>query len=200
MWLKICGMTSPAAVTAALEAGVDAIGFVFSPSIRQLTPVRAAQLAAPARGRVDCVAVTLHPDQALIDEILAVFAPDVLQADSDDFAAITLPQTLVRLPVLRAGAATGVATSMPARILFEGPRSGSGATCDWSLATRLATQTQLILAGGLHADNVAAAIHSVRPFGVDTSSGVESLPGMKDPEKILQFVRAARAAFREIEP
>src|SRR4029077_5712071 len=78
MWIKICGMTTPEAVAACLKAQVDAIGFVFAPSPRRLSPQRAHQLAAPARGRVRCVAVTRHPTQADLQEILAVFAPDIL--------------------------------------------------------------------------------------------------------------------------
>ena len=73
MWIKICGLTAAAAVEAALEARVDAIGFVFARSVRELTPESAAALARPARGQVRCVAVTHHPSQAAIDEIVRVF-------------------------------------------------------------------------------------------------------------------------------
>src|SRR5580692_9917814 len=107
MWLKICGMTDQAAVDAALAAGADALGFVFSPSVRRLEPAQAVQLAARARGRVAVIAVTLHPSQALIDEIVRVFGPDALQADQSDFEQLRLPQTLARLPVLRADVAAG---------------------------------------------------------------------------------------------
>src|SRR2546429_8271564 len=84
MWIKICGMTSPEAVAAALEARVDAMGFVFAESARRLTPQRAAQLAKPARDRVRCVAVTRHPTQSAVAEILEVVAPGVLQTDLSD--------------------------------------------------------------------------------------------------------------------
>jgi len=197
-WIKICGMTSEDAVAAALAAGVDAIGFVFAKSVRQVTPQRAAELARPARDRIDCIAVTLHPTQTLIDEIVSVFRPDVLQTDIDDFAALRLPDTLPRLPVLRAGAATAVCGALPARLLFEGARSGTGATADWQEAATLARQTRLILAGGLSSQNVAAAIAEVRPFGVDTSSGVESQPGVKSGAMIAEFVNATRAAFHQV--
>jgi phosphoribosylanthranilate isomerase len=196
MWLKICGMTDLDAVEAALAARVDAIGFVFSPSVRRLEPAQALQLAAGARGRVAVVAVTLHPQQPLIDDILRVFKPDALQADLPDFERLHLPHTLARLPVLRADIAAG--SSLPRRLLFEGARSGSGATADWGLAARLAGLSELILAGGLDAHNVAAAIRAVRPFGVDVSSGVESMPGRKSAQKIAEFVEAARAAFQGI--
>ena len=197
MWIKICGMTTAAAVTAALEAGVDAIGFVFAPSVRRLEPTQAAQLAAPARGRILCVAVTLHPSQAAIDQILREFNPDVLQTDLSDIAQLRLPSQLAVLPVVRAGASlpAAVAGTVPPRLLFEGPRSGTGLATDWTQAGSLARRTQLILAGGLTPHNVAAAIAAVRPFGVDVSSGVESTPGQKDPRKIVEFIQAARAAF-----
>ncbi len=198
-WIKICGMTDAAAVSAALDAGVDAIGFVFAPSVRQVSPRRAAELARPARHRVSCIAVTRHPDQSLIDELLRVFRPDLLQTDVEDFARLRLPRTLPRLPVLRAGADHAFCGNLPARLLFEGPHSGTGQLSDWQEAARLARETHLILAGGLNAANVAAAIRAVRPFGVDTSSGVEAQPGIKSEAKIAEFVASARAAFSEAE-
>ncbi|HTL90724.1 MAG TPA: phosphoribosylanthranilate isomerase [Steroidobacteraceae bacterium] len=192
MWIKICGMTSPAAVEAALEAQVDAIGFVFARSLRQLTPEAAATLARPARGRVRCVAVMQHPTQTAVDEVLRMFAPDLLQSDSGDFASLRLPAALETLAVVREGAALPV--PLPARILFEGPRSGRGRVSDWSIAAALAAHTELVLAGGLSEANVAAAVAQVHPFGVDVSSGVEENPGVKSPAAIARFVAAARAA------
>jgi phosphoribosylanthranilate isomerase len=197
MWLKICGMTSPEGLSAALDAQVDAIGFVFAPSPRELQPQQAAQLAAPARGRALCIAVTQHPSQALIEQILAEFTPDVLQTDLDDLAGLRLPASLSVLPVVRGALAKERA--VPQRLLFEGPRSGSGGPADWRQAMLLARATQLILAGGLTAANVAAAIQTVRPFGVDVSSGVESSPGRKSPQRIVEFVQAARAACAGID-
>jgi phosphoribosylanthranilate isomerase len=190
MWIKICGMTTPEAVAAALEAGADAIGFVFAESVRRVTPAQAARLAAPARGKLACVAVTRHPSQQALDEMLEVFQPDVLQTDAADLQILQVPTELTRLPVLR-GTPNG---AVPRRILFEGLVSGAGKTCDWSSARLLARHTELVLAGGLNADNLASAIAEVEPFGVDVSSGVESRPGIKDPAEIARFVRAARAA------
>jgi phosphoribosylanthranilate isomerase len=80
----------------------------------------------------------------------------------------------------------------PARVLFEGPVSGTGVTCDWTRARAFAQRTQLVLAGGLNSRNVAAAIREVRPFGVDVSSGVEDTPGNKSALEIVRFVQAAR--------
>ena len=192
MWIKICGMTTAAAVAAALEAHVEAIGFVFARSVRELVPESAAALARPARGRVRCVAVTRHPTQAAVDEIVRVLAPDLLQSDAEDLARLRLPASLETLPVVRD---TGVLPlPLPGRMLFEGPTSGGGAVSDWSVAAGLARRTQLVLAGGLNALNVAAAIAQVQPFGVDVSSGVEEQPGVKSPAAIMSFVEAVRGA------
>jgi phosphoribosylanthranilate isomerase len=192
MWIKICGMTSEAAVAAALAARVDAIGFVFADSPRRLSPEQARELARPARGRVKCVAVTRHPQARVVAEILAVFAPDVLQTDTADLAALDLPMGLELLPVLRSGAPAP--QPLPRRVLFEGPVSGSGRASDWRAAQALAGQCELVLAGGLTSGNVAAAIAAVHPFGVDVSSGVEAQPGVKSPRAISEFVAAVRAA------
>ena len=189
MWIKICGMTTPEALEAAVGAGADAVGFVFAESVRRVTAQRAAALAATVRGQVRCVAVTRHPAQDDIDEILALLRPDVLQSDAADFAQLRLPQQLERLPVLR-GASDP--RTLPPRLLFEGAVSGAGRTCDWDAAAEAARRTELVLAGGLDPANVAAAIAAVRPFGVDVSSGVEAQPGVKDPEAIERFVKAAR--------
>jgi len=195
MWIKVCGMTTAEAVTAALDAGVDAIGFVFAESVRQVTPQTAAALARPARGRVRCVAVTRHPTQRAVAEILNVFRPDLLQTDAADIAALRLPATLERLPVVREGEAPP--ETLPRRLLFEGPASGQGQLSDWAAARSLAAHSELVLAGGLSATNVGAAIAAVQPFGVDVSSGVEERPGLKSPAHIVSFVAAVRRACEE---
>jgi phosphoribosylanthranilate isomerase len=190
MWIKICGLTTPDAVAAALDAGVDAIGFVFAKSVRQVAPDVALRLAAPARGRARCVAVTRHPNQQDIDDIISIFKPDVLQTDAQDLPNLRLPAQLQLLPVFR-----GVgdeSNTLPSRLLFEGLTSGAGVPCDWTAASRVARRTELVLAGGLNPANVAAAIAAVQPFGVDVSTGVEVRPGVKSPVEIANFVRAAR--------
>ncbi len=197
LWVKICGSTTAVAVAAAIEAGADAVGFVFAPSVRRVSTSQAAKLAAPARGRVRCVAVMQHPEPDEVAEVLTEFRPDVLQTDAGDFAALELPAPLERLPVLRAG--RKLPPSLPARALFEGPVSGAGAVPDWTHAAALRAQgIELALAGGLNEVNVDAAIRTVRPWGVDVSSGVESAPGIKSAEMIARFVAAARVACREI--
>lgn len=196
-FIKICGMTDERAVAAALDAGVDAIGFVFAQSVRRVTPQQAARLAQPARGKLLCVAVTLHPEAALLQEIFTEFQPDVLQTDVEDLATITLPATVKSWPVLRGAPSATVAGALHGgqRLVFEGPRSGTGKVADWSAAGRMADRHQLILAGGLSPDNVTEAIAAVKPFGVDVSSGVEESPGRKSPALIESFVSQARAAF-----
>jgi phosphoribosylanthranilate isomerase len=192
MWVKICGMTTPEAVAAALDAGVDAIGFVFAKSVRQVTPAQALRLAAPARGRVRCVAVTRHPSQQDIDQILQEFGPDVLQTDFTDLPGLRLPDQLERLPVFRDG--SPLVDHLPPRLLFEGVASGAGMPCDWTAASRVAHRAELVLAGGLDPNNVASAIAQVQPFGVDVSTGVEARPGVKSPAEIARFVTTARAS------
>ena len=196
LWIKICGMTTPEAVAAAVAAGADAVGFVFAESTRRLTVAQACRLAAPARGRVCCVAVTRHPEQTQVDEILTRFRPDVLQTDAKDLEQLQLPQTLERLPVLRTWRA-GV--PLPARLLFEGAVSGAGRTCDWDSAAQAARATQLVLAGGLNPNNITEAVAAVQPYGVDVSSGVEAQPAVKDPEAIKRFVTAARTAHAALQ-
>ncbi len=192
MWVKICGITTVDAVVAAAESGVDAIGFVFAPSPRQVTPRQAAQLAALAPAGILRIAVTQHPLQLLVDDICRTLKPDFLQTDAEDLRELKVPAQIRILPVVRFGRKTP--HPLPPRMLFEGPSSGIGELADWGRAAELSAQTELILAGGLSAANVADAIAAVRPFGVDVSSGVEATPGVKDPAKIREFVTRAREA------
>ncbi|MBL8272137.1 phosphoribosylanthranilate isomerase [Steroidobacter sp.] len=192
VWVKVCGLTTSEAVAAAVDAGVNAVGFVFAESKRRVTAQQAAALARDVPANITRVAVMLHPSQAELDEVWSGFRPDVLQTDIDDLTSLQIPTGLQVTPVIRSG--RELPAVLPTRLLFEGPVSGTGETTDWSAAARLATRTQLILAGGLQPSNVAAAIATAKPFGVDVSSGVEARPGVKDPQKIYEFVRNARAA------
>ena len=197
MFIKICGITSADAVAAAAEAQVDAIGFVFAPSPRQVTPGQAAQLAALAPPGMLRIAVAQHPLQMKVDEICRVLKPDYFQTDVEDLRELRIPAHIKVLPVLRFGRKTP--SPLPRRVVFEGPTSGIGELADWGRAAELARQTELILAGGLNAQNVTEAVQVVRPYGVDVSSGVEHDYGVKDPDKIYEFVRAARAAAANLE-
>jgi phosphoribosylanthranilate isomerase len=197
MFIKICGITTADAVSAAAAMQVDAIGFVFAPSPRQVTPGQAAQLAALAPPGILRIAVAQHPLQMKVDEICRVLKPDYFQTDVEDLRELRIPAHIKVLPVLRFGRKTP--SPLPHRIVFEGPTSGIGELADWGRAAELARQTELILAGGLNAQNVTEAVQVVRPYGVDVSSGVERDHGVKDPDKIYEFVRIARAAAANLE-
>ena len=195
LWIKICGLRTAAAIEVAVAAGANAVGFVFhdaSPRNLSLAAARELQRAVPVG--IERVAVFLHPSQALVDAVLAAIEPDWLQTDTGDLPGLRLPQGQRVLPVLRDGAVD--ATALPGRILFESARSGAGECADWRAAAALAGVTQLVLAGGLHPANVAEAVRTVRPFGVDVSSGVERERGVKDTQLIREFIRAAREAAR----
>jgi phosphoribosylanthranilate isomerase len=197
MFIKICGITRADAVSAAAAARVDAIGFVFAPSPRQVTPGQAAQLAALAPPGMLRIAVAQHPLQIMVDEICSVLKPDYFQTDVEDLVELRMPAHIKVLPVLRFGRKTP--SPLPRRVVFEGPTSGIGEVADWGRAAELARQTELILAGGLNEKNVSEAVQAVRPYGVDVSSGVEHDLGIKDPDKIHEFVRAARAVAADLE-
>jgi phosphoribosylanthranilate isomerase len=197
VFVKICGINSAAAAEAAVAAGADALGFVFAESPREVTPERARELAAAVPRAIKRVAVLRHPPRALWQRVLDVFAPDWLQTDAEDLAEIDLPASCAALPVYRDGRAPA---TPPPRLLFEGSRSGSGRTANWDEAAALASRTQLILAGGLDAANVEAAIRHVRPWGVDVSSGVEKRRGEKDPRMIHEFVARVRALDTSARP
>jgi phosphoribosylanthranilate isomerase len=143
--------------------------------------------------------VFLHPAQDLLDAALAALEPDYAQLDVADLDTLHVPAGQKVLPVLRSTAPQDELEAAARRhglCLLESGRSGAGERADWNIAARLAAQGgRLVLAGGLDPRNVAEAVRTVRPFGVDVSSGVESAPGDKDPQLMMEFVAAARAAF-----
>lgn len=190
MFVKICGLSSVDAVEAASSAGADAIGFVFSNSIRQITPNQALELCQNVPRKIVRVAVMLHPTKDEWAEVRDVFVPDWLQTDAADFEVLSVPDGCAPLPVYRTNQSPP--ETWPHRLLFEGSASGSGEPADWAEAKTIANSTHLILAGGLAVSNVADAITRVRPWGVDVSSGVEHQPGHKDPKKIREFIARAR--------
>jgi phosphoribosylanthranilate isomerase len=197
LWIKICGLRTTAAVEAAAAAGADAVGFVFhEASPRNLSLAAACELQRAVPPGIERAAVFLHPSQALVDAVLAAIAPDWLQTDAGDLVRLRLPAGQRVLPVLRS--AGREAAPLPERCLFESASSGMGERADWTVAAGLARDTQLVLAGGLHAANVAEAVREVRPFGVDVSSGVERERGVKDASLIRNFIRAAREAERAL--
>ena len=195
--IKVCGLKSADDVRAAVAAGADAIGFVFAESKRRVTPTQAAIAASAAPDGIQRIAVMLHPDNAEWLDVLEGFKPDVLQTDHEDYAALDVPEHVERWPVFREGG-VGEDTELPETFLYEGPKSGLGETVDWTTAASVAARGRMMLAGGLDAANVAQAVLTVRPYGVDVSSGVESSPGVKDPDRIHEFVTAARAAEQHL--
>ena len=194
--VKICGLRDANDVAAAVDAGADAVGFVFfEGSVRNITPEAATAACANLPPGKKRVAVMLHPSNEEWQRVLRGFEPDVLQTDIEDFEALDVPYGVESWPVIREGR---LPATFPETYLYEGAKSGAGETVDWSDAADVALSNDMILAGGLSAENVAEAVRNVRPYGVDVSSGVESAPGRKDAEKIHDFVSAARAAERNL--
>ena len=193
--MKICGLRTSNDVAVAIDAGADAVGFVFAKSVRQITPGEAAAISMSVPANVRRVAVMLHPSDAEWQAVLSTFEPDVLQTDAEDFAGLHVPDSVERWPVFREG---GEPPDTQGCFVYEGPKSGHGQPVDWSAAAQLARDRKMILAGGLSAGNVATAIDTVSPYGVDVSSAVESSPGRKDAGMIRKFVSAARAAERKV--
>lgn len=197
IYVKICGLTDEDAVAAVAEAGANAAGFVFAASPRKVSPDTAARLAEGLPRDLVRIAVMRHPEPALVSEVCEVLSPEFVQSDAEDFQCVELSGPSRPLPVYRAG--RPIPDRLPALLVFEGPVSGSGEVTDWAQASEIATRTRVILAGGLTPDNVAEAICTVRPYGVDVSSGVESEPGRKDPALIERFVAAVRGAEQRLE-
>ena len=191
--VKICGLHDAAGVAAAVEAGAGAIGFVFTESLRRVTPQQANDACREVSADVQRVAVMRHPANDEWRAVLDEFAPDVLQTDIEDFDALDVPDSVIRWPVVREDSAA-LERELPGVFVYEGANSGRGETVDWLRAAVIARRGRMILAGGLSAGNIAAAISAVDPWGVDVSSAVESSPGKKDPDLIRQFLQAVHAA------
>ena len=196
-FVKICGLRDAGDVATAIEAGANAVGFVFAESVRQVTPQQAREATQGIQAGVLRVAVMRHPTAEECQAVIEGFSPDVIQTDVEDFARLQIPDNVQCWPVYREGSTA--ANEVPRGVfLYEGHNSGSGTTVDWSTAADIARRGRMLLAGGLAEDNVAHAIQKVHPWGVDVSSGVESLPGCKDHERIRRFVGAVRAAETEL--
>jgi phosphoribosylanthranilate isomerase len=211
MIVKICGLSTPEALDVALDAGADMVGFVFfPPSPRSVTPVVARSLGAQVRGRARKVALTVDADDELFEAIVENLQPDLLQLHGKETPArIAALRKRFGLPLMKAIAvetksdlaAIETYELVADRLLFDAraPREatrpgGLGKSFDWRLLENLDLKLPFILSGGLDAGNVAEASRVTRAPGVDVSSGVESAPGRKDPDKIRAFIRAAREA------
>lgn len=211
--VKICGLSSPEALDAAVDAGADMVGFVFfAASPRHVAFAAARTLGHRARGRVAKVALTVDGDDALLEAVVEALRPDLLQLHGKEPPArVAALKLRFGLPVMKAvavearsdlaAAASYAATAdrllFDARATGEATRPGGlGRAFDWRLLQGVDPGLPYMLSGGLDAGNVGEALRLTGAGGVDVSSGVERGPGEKDPDKIYAFVRAARQAAR----
>ena len=208
--VKICGPTEPAGVAAAVEAGARYVGFVFFPkSPRRAAAALAAALAATVPLGVAKVGLFVNPDDALLQEVLARVPLDIIQLHGQETPArVAQIRQLAGLPVMKA---VGVAEPRDLDALWDyglvadmllidakPPKNaalpgGNGLAFDWRLLAGRQILKPWLLAGGLTPDNVSQALRLTRAQGVDVSSGVESAPGVKDPELIRKFIARATA-------
>jgi phosphoribosylanthranilate isomerase len=213
--VKICGLSTPEALDAALEAGAEMVGFVFfEPSPRHVGFEQARVLGKRVGGGAQKVALTVDADDALLDAIVDALRPDLLQLHGKEPPArVAAVKKRLGLPAMKAIAvatkddlaAVSAYVTVADRLLFDAraPREatrpgGLGKSFDWHLLKNLDPGLPFLLSGGLDAGNVAEALRITRAPGVDVSSGVERAPGEKDPDKIRAFVRAARLAVKPI--
>jgi len=216
--VKICGLSTPETLDAALGAGADMVGFVFfPPSPRHLQFDVARALGQRVRGRAQKVALTVDADPAFLQSIVEALGPDILQLHgAESVAQITAIRRKFGLPVMKAVpiavkedlARIGTYATVADRLLFDAraPRDatrpgGLGNTFDWHLLKNVRSGVPFMLSGGLDATNIVDALRITRATGIDVSSGVERAPGVKDVDKMIAFVRAARrAAAQDVYP
>ena len=209
---KICGVDSAAAVAAALAGGASHLGFVFyPPSPRALTPAKAAALAAPVAGVAQRVGLFVDPDDATVAAVLAELPLDLLQLHgSESPARLTALKARFGRPVMKVikiGAATEVDLANdyletadwllfdarpPAQMKGALP-GGNAVSFDWRWLAGRRWPLPWMLSGGLHAGNVAEAVRLSGAGMVDVSSGVEDVPGRKNPTKVSEFLRVVAA-------
>jgi phosphoribosylanthranilate isomerase len=203
--IKICGLTSRAVIDAAVEAGADAVGFVIAESPRRVdwafialalrdlpplvTPVIVTRGGMPAELRASAQGVGLAPDRFVLQIDANALVGDWL-SERDRWRLLPV----VRLGDRRSDPDEFLGKSNDPLILVEGPASGVGQPTDWERASSIGRRRPVLLAGGLTPDTVGRAIRTVRPWGVDVSSGVESAPGVKDPRRVAAFIQAVRDA------
>lgn len=209
--VKICGLSTPDTLAAALDAGADMVGFVFfpkSPRHVELEPAR--DLAARVEGRAQKVALTVDADDAMLAAIVAAVTPDLLQLHGRETPErVAAIRARFGLPVMKAlGIATpgdlarGAAYVGAAdRLLYDAKPApeavlpgGNGLSFDWRLLVGHTPALPMMLSGGLAPHNVAEALERTGAQALDVSSGVERRPGEKDPALIRAFIQAARQA------
>jgi phosphoribosylanthranilate isomerase len=210
--IKICGLSTPETLEAAIEAGADMVGFVFfEKSPRHLSLDKARALAGRARGRAKIAILTVDASDEAVEAIADAVAPDILQLHGRETPArLADLKRRFGLPVIKAIGVSVVGDLAAAeayaetadRLLFDAkaPKDarlpgGNGVAFDWRLLAGIAPARPWLLSGGLDPANVAEAIAVTGARGVDVSSGVERAPGVKDVAKIRAFIAEARAAF-----
>jgi phosphoribosylanthranilate isomerase len=213
---KICGLSTPETVAAALDFGADLVGFVFfEKSPRHLSLDQAAGLARIAGTRAIKVALTVDADDETLAAIMASLSPDMLQLHGRETPGrVGAIRARFGLPVMKAIGISGPAdlaqvqaySGVADRILFDAKPpagadlpGGNGQAFDWSLLAGLNLPAPFMLSGGLDASNVVDSVRQTGAGAVDVSSGVESSPGQKDPARIAGFLRALHGADGDIE-
>ncbi len=209
--IKICGLKTPETLDVALESGADLVGFVFFPPSPRTLGIEAARvLGSRVQCRAGKVALTVNANDDTLLAIINALKPDMLQLHGDETPErVAVVRSRFGLPVIKALPIAERADLSPIRqfarvsdrLLFdarapqEATRPGGlGKTFDWTLLSGLDVDVPFMLSGGLDAGNVAEALRVTLAPGVDVSSGVERIPGEKDPDKIRAFIRTARAA------
>lgn len=212
--IKICGLKSEDALSAALAGGASHVGFIFFPkSPRNIAPADAGRLREAAAGRAKAVAVTVDADDATLDAIVAGMRPDMLQLHGHETPErVAALKARYGLPAIKAFSIRETADlsaiepyrGVADRFLFDAkpPRGaelpgGNGVPFDWRVLAALEPGVDYMLSGGLNAENIGEALRLVSPAGIDISSGVESAPGVKDAGLIDAFFRAVRAAGKK---
>ena len=209
--IKICGLSTPETVAAALDGGASHVGFIFFPkSPRNVSPAEAGRLREAARGRALAAAVTVDATDDQLKAIVDAMSPDLLQLHgSETPTRVAEVREKFLLPVMKAISVEGpddliqvhAYDEVADRLLLDAkaPKEsqlpgGNGIAFDWRLVAALDTNLDYMLSGGLNAGNVAEALKTANPPGIDVSSGVESAPGVKDVERIRAFFAAVEAA------
>ena len=202
MFLKVCGITRLTDARHAVQQGATALGFVFWPaSPRHVTPLQAKEIVAEIPSSVMTVGVFVNESIDGIRNAVAVAGLSAVQLHGDEPPAYAeaLPWPLFRSATVESAAdaceSWGPDTTLLLDAADSARRGGTGTTVDWERAAVLAARRRVVLAGGLTPANVAEAVERVRPYGVDVSSGVEEAPGVKDFNKVTEFLANARRAF-----
>ncbi len=199
MFVKICGITNEDDALLAVALGADAIGFVFAPSVRQINAQKVYDITRRLPSEILTVGVFRDEHPKRIIELVHASGVKAAQLHGHERPDDVLAVSQHVRTVIKGVSAGGVDAARAHQfhtpyILVDAPAPGSGKVFDWHLAAEVPVTVNLILAGGLTPENVAAGIAQVNPWGVDVSSGVESAPGKKDPLLLKRFIEAARAA------